>query len=266
MTEKPVREAALEYMARGWAVVPIAPSEKRPLVRWQEFQKSMPTEDEVREWYSHWPEAGVGIVTGAISALAVLDIDPAHGGSESLAELERVHGALPRTVEAITGGGGRHVYFAHPGADLRNRTGLAPGIDLRADGGMVVAPPSRHASGRRYAWKASHRPDDTVLAPMPGWLLQLARNAVPGQGYGHTHAHWRDLAERGVAEGARNATIASLCGHLLSHGIDGKVALELLLAWNRVRCRPPLEDEEVAATVESITKTRARRRDGGVPG
>ena len=258
MTGEPAREAALAYMARGWAVVPIAPAGKRPLVRWQAFQETPATEDEAMDWYVRWPDAGVGIVTGAVSGIAVLDIDPGHGGVASLDALEREHGPLPRTIEAITGGGGRHVYFAYPGGELRNRAGLAPGIDLRAQGGLVVAPPSLHASGRRYEWKASHHPDETALAPMPRWLLGLARGEAPG--HGHPLAHWRTLVEQGVGEGERNSTIASLTGHLLWHGVDPQVALELLLAWNRVRCRPPLDDEEVAATVDSITQTHARHR------
>jgi hypothetical protein len=258
MTAKSAREAALAYMALGWAVVPIAPAGKHPLVRWQAFQEKMPTEDEVRAWYVRWPDAGVGIVTGTASGIAVLDVDPGHGGAASLGELEREHGPLPRTIEAVTGGGGRHVYFAHPEGELRNRTGLAPGIDLRADGGLVVAPPSLHASGRRYEWKASHRPGETALAPMPRWLLRLARSETAG--HRHPLAYWRTLVEQGVAEGERNSTIASLTGHLLWHGVDPQVALELLLAWNRIRCRPPLDDEEVAATVDSIARTHARHR------
>ena len=100
---------------------------------------------------------------------------------------------------------------------------------------------------------------------MPVWLLQLARGEAPGRG--HPVTYWRELVERGVAEGERNSTIASLTGHLLWHGVDKQVALELLLAWNRLRCCPPLEDEEVAATVDSIARTHARHRgDGGATG
>ncbi|MDH3514901.1 MAG: bifunctional DNA primase/polymerase [Gammaproteobacteria bacterium] len=254
-------QAALAYRARGWAVVPVARSGKRPLVPWQAFQERAPTEDEIRDWYARWPDAGVGIVTGAVSGLAVLDIDPRHGGMDSLRELERLHGALPHTIEANTGGGGRHVYFAYPDTELRNRTRLAPGIDLRAEGGLVIAPPSLHASGRCYEWKASHEPDETTLAPMPDWLLRLACGETAG--HGHPLAYWREIVAEGVSEGARNTTIASLAGHLLWHGLDPQMALELLLAWNRVRCRPPLPDAEVAATVHSIAKTRARRSDDG---
>lgn len=256
--------AAANYLARGWAIVPIANGAKRPLVRWQIFQEKLPTDQDMEDWFKRWPDAGIGIVTGAVSNLVVLDIDPRHEGDDSLAALEREHGPLPHTVEAITGGGGRHVYFTYPGGELRNRTGLAPGVDIRAEGGLVIAPPSLHASGRRYEWEVSHHPDETVLAPMPDWLLRLARGESPGTG--HPVSYWRDLAERGVAEGARNSTIASLAGHLLWHGIDRRVALELLLAWNRVRCRPPLDDEEVAATFESIVRTQARHRNaGGAP-
>lgn len=254
-------EAALAYRARGWSVVPIADREKRPLVPWQEFQGRLATPDEVRAWYARWPRAGVGIVTGGISGLVVLDVDSRHGGDESLAALEREHGALPRTIEAISGGGGRHIYFAHPGRDLRNRAGLAPGLDLRAEGGLVVAPPSMHATGRSYEWEVSNHPDGTQLASMPEWLLRLSGGSAPR--HGHPLAWWRDLVKTGVGKGERNATIASFTGHLLWHGVDPDVVLELLLCWNRVRCRPPLDDEEVARTVESITRTHARHQGNG---
>ncbi len=91
------------------------------------------------------------------------------------------------------------------------------------------------------------------MAALPAWLLSL-----PQGGIGHPPAHWRRLVRDGVAEGERNSTLASLTGHLLRRGVDPEVALELLLAWNRIRCRPPLPDEEVAGVVESIARVRAR--------
>jgi len=164
----------------------------------------------------------------------------------------RAYGPLPVTVEALTGGGGRHLYFRHPGLTTANRVGLAAGVDLRGDGGCVVAPPSLHASGRHYAWADERSPDETGLAPLPEWLRHLTH---PGKAHpGHPLAHWRELAGKGVEEGARNSTLASLAGHLLWHGVDPQVVLELLLAWNHVRCRPPLPDQEVAGVVSSITK------------
>ncbi|MHC4550153.1 MAG: bifunctional DNA primase/polymerase [Planctomycetota bacterium] len=239
-----VERAAHDYLARGWSVVPLRPAEKRPLLPWQEFQVRRAQRDDVAAWFRRWPEADVGIVTGLLSRLLVLDVDPRHGGDASLARL----GSLPATIEAATGGGGRHLYFAHPGGLVRNRVGLAPGVDLRGDGGYVVAPPSRHASGRRYVW--SRAPGEADPAPAPEWLL---REATGPRRRGHPVSHWRRVVHEGVAEGARNNTIASLAGHLLAHDVDPEVLTELLICWNAVRCQPPLPLAEVVRTVESIT-------------
>ena len=255
------RRAALAYAARGWSVLPIEPGGKRPLLAWRDLQHRIADAAEIDAWYRQWPDANVGIVTGAVSGLVVVDIDPQHGGVDSLAQIEREHGSLPRTAEVATGGGGRHLYFSHPGGTLHNRAGLRPGLDVRADGGCVVAPPSLHPSGRRYAWRID--PQDTPPAGLPAWLMGLM---VPGGRPSHSLAHWRQLVHEGVDAGARNATLASLAGHLLWHQVDAAVALELLLAWNRVRCRPPLADDEVARVVQSIARLHQREGDGPAAG
>lgn len=251
-----MRDAAVGYLSRGWSVIPIEPRGKRPVVPWLEYQRRLAAPDEVERWFARWPDANVGIVTGALSGLVVLDVDPRHGGDESLAEFEIEHAPVASTVAAVTGGGGRHLYFAHPGGAVPNRIGLAPGLDLRGDGGCVVAPPSLHASGRRYAWAPSRAPGEAPLAPLPRWLTAVGRDQAARRG--HSLDHWRRLVRRGVDEGMRNATLASLAGHLLWHGVDPDVAVEMLHAWNRARCRPPLPDEEVLRCVESIVRTHAR--------
>ena len=126
-----VNEAVDDYTGRGWSIIPIRTGDKRPLVRWEEFQYRRPDVDEVHAWFSRWPEAGIGIVTGAVSGLVVIDVDPRHGGDASLERLEHQYDRLPSTVESHSGGGGRHLYFAHPGGLVRNKVGLAPGVDLR---------------------------------------------------------------------------------------------------------------------------------------
>src|SRR5437879_4495441 len=101
----------------------------------------------IRRWVKEWPDANRAIATGADSGLVVLDVDPDKGGDESLAVLENAHDWLPPTIEVITGGGGRHVYLSHPGIEIRNSAGeLGPGLDVRGDGGYVLAPPSTHIS------------------------------------------------------------------------------------------------------------------------
>ena len=129
--------------------------------------------EQVQRWWRRWPDANVGIVTGVVSELVVLDVDPRHGGGESLAALEAEHGALPRTVESLTGGGGQHLYFRHPGGSVPSGP-IAPGLDLKGDGGLVVSPPSRHVSGRTYAWESGCAPGETLPADLPQWLRVTA--------------------------------------------------------------------------------------------
>jgi hypothetical protein len=254
-------ETAQRYLARGWCILPLRARSKRPLVSWEPLQSALPSVEQVVDWFRRWPDANIGIVTGEISNLVVLDIDPKHGGDASLERLERRFGPLPTTIEATTGGGGRHLYFAHPGGLTRNRTGLAQGIDLRGDGGYIVAPPSIHPSGRPYAWAAGRSPEEVALAALPRWIL-LPSGGVRAR---RTLSDWRRLVHDGVPEGQRNSSIASLAGHLLWHQVDPEVVLELLLAWNRMRCRPPLEDAEVAQVVANIVRLHFDGSDGGAP-
>jgi hypothetical protein len=170
MTTPTTEEAALDFLNRGWSVIPIRERAKRPAVPWKIYQSKCVSEETLHEWFRRSPDRNVGIVTGALSRLVVLDVDPRHDGKESLRKLEREHGSLPDTVESITGGGGRHLYFSHPGGVVRNRTNIEPGIDLRGDGGCIVAPPSVHPSGKRYRWKKGHAPGEMGLCALPDWL------------------------------------------------------------------------------------------------
>lgn len=251
-----MRSAALELAGRGWSVLPMEFRGKRPVVAWRELQDRRASSKEITAWFEQHPSANIGVVTGAVSGLVVLDVDPAHGGGQSLACLELDHGSLPRTVEAVSGGGGRHLYFAHPGGIVPNRAGVMPGIDLRGDGGCVVAPPSLHPNGHRYRWALDRAPGEVQLAPLPAWLSALLRRGKAG--HAHPASYWLELVRSGVKQGMRNNTIASLAGHLLWHGVDLPVAIELLLAWNRLRCDPPLSDAEVVRVLESIARLQER--------
>ncbi|MGZ8733984.1 MAG: bifunctional DNA primase/polymerase, partial [Acidimicrobiia bacterium] len=116
---------------------------KHPRVRWERYQVVRAAESTVRRWWQRWPDANVGVVTGSVSGLVVVDVDPRHGGDATLADLEAREGRLPPTVEAFSGGGGLHLYLCHPGSAVPSGQ-LGPGLDVKADSGLVVAPPSRH--------------------------------------------------------------------------------------------------------------------------
>lgn len=148
-------EAALGYAARGWRIFPLKPRGKTPLVKGG-FKAATVAPAQIRAWWEKWPDANIGIATGQASGILVLDIDGAEG-LRSLRRLqERCGELLPQTLVCSTGRG-FHVYFAlEPGQAIRCTTGSKEhadeGLDVRADGGYVVAPPSIHETGTVYAW------------------------------------------------------------------------------------------------------------------
>lgn len=183
--------AALRYAALAWPVLPLhtptpdggcscrPPScdaiGKHPRLRRGLHDASLDP-DQLRSWWRRWPAANVGVVTGAASGLVAVDVDgPA--GAASIARLQLDHGPLPATRRQVTARG-EHLLFAHPGWQLPNSSGLlGAGVDVRGDGGLLVAAPSLHATGHRYRWFAD--PDRQAVAAMPEWLASLLRPAEP---------------------------------------------------------------------------------------
>ena len=217
----------------------------------------------IQAWWRRWPEANIGLVTGEASGLVVLDVDPRHGGEVALEELERRFGELPSTVQANTGGGGRHLVFRHPGIRVPNSAGLlGPGLDMRGDGGYIVAPPSLHASGHRYVWDGAHPLTALEPAPIPGWLLERLKTGSRNPSPQGPRCPLGALALWGVKEGQRNASLTRLAGHLLRHRVDPDISLGLLKSWNDANCTPPLTESEMVRTLESIASLELRRRRG----
>lgn len=188
-----ILETALFYASRGWPVIPVHGIDqysghctcgqvtqgqfkpyhangKHPYTE-HGHKDASTSHAQIHLWFSMWPDANVGIATGGKSGLVVLDVDPKNGGFESLQKLQRRHGTLPKTLCCTSGGGGLHFYFKHPGFEIRGRRGMEPGLDVQADGGRIVAPPSMHQSGIKYVWMLGHGPDEVKIAPLPKWLL-----------------------------------------------------------------------------------------------
>ncbi|MGC8724912.1 MAG: bifunctional DNA primase/polymerase, partial [Acidobacteriota bacterium] len=177
--------------------------------------------------------------------------------------LESRFGGLPVTVTAQTGGGGRHLVFRHPGIRVPNSAGLlGPGLDVRGDGGYIVAPPSLHASGCRYAWDGARHPAHMEPATLPDWLLKRLKGAPGHPSLQVPHSSLGDLVLASVCEGQRNTSLARLAGHLLRHRVDPFVTAGLLKSWNLQSCQPPLAEEELIRTLESIAASERRQRRG----
>jgi hypothetical protein len=158
--------AALQLAERGLAVFPCRPRDKRPATA-HGCKDATGDVITIQTWWQENPNYNIGIATGVVSGIFVVDVDDAEA---ELKRLEAEHGELPQTVEVITGReDGRHLYFKCPNALIGNTAGkIAEGIDTRGEGGYVLAPPSIHPSGRRYAWSVDSA---NGFAQAPQWLL-----------------------------------------------------------------------------------------------
>jgi putative DNA primase/helicase len=189
--------AAESYARLGWHVIPTfeatggactcgkganCPSPgKHPRIR--EWQHEATTDHNVIcGWFSAWPNMNIGVATGPRSRVLVVDVDPRNGGDETFAELERRYGSLPETPTVRSGAGGRHFYLEYPhGLTIKSAPhALGKGVDVKADCGQVIAPPSMHASGGQYTWNEGKSPADVPVAQCPpSWLAALSREAQP---------------------------------------------------------------------------------------
>jgi hypothetical protein len=229
-----VELAAVDYRRRDYSVIRL--KGKIPAEPWAEYQEHRMSTEEIEA--KPWP--GVGIVTGAISGIVVLDAD----SPEAEEELKRRgHSATPmvRTARGV------HAYFRHPGGELPTRIGLGNGLDLKGDGGYVVAPPSKHPSGSVYEWVISL--EDAEPAPLPAWAIEEIR--VRGR-----RATAEDLGEE-IPNGSRNKIITSLAGTLRRRGLGETAIYAALLGINAKMCRPPLPNLEVQTIAASVSRYAA---------
>jgi hypothetical protein len=219
---------ALSYIERGWSIFPLLPRSKQPVVKIAKHL-SGETKWEAIEATNHWsafPDHGIAIVTGKPSNLVVIDVDPRNGGDATAVER-----TVAFTREVDTGGGGRHFYCAYPeGQVVRCGKTSMPGVDRKADGGYVVAPPSIHPSGAAYTTRGDI-PHDQPLAPLPEWVT----SAIPSEPatLGQDSEPWvaTTLAhpER-VAPGTQEDVLTRLCWWA-AHKLDRDVALAILTSW-----------------------------------
>jgi hypothetical protein len=274
-------DAALSYAARGWHVFPChTPTQEGCSCRRKDcadigkhprtehgFHDATTDETQIRTWWgTMWPQANIGIRTGAVSGLVVLDHDRYIDDGASLRTLEQSYHPLPETVLALTGGGGEQYFFTHPGSYVKNGVKtLGDGLDVRGDGGYVIAPPSLHKSGTQYLWEVSGDPEDTALALLPAWLLALCQD--------RTRQTTTD-AGAPIPDGQRNETLFSLGCSFRAKGCTEAVILAALREMHSTQCTPPLTDGEVqtiaahCATYEagSLHADAQKRRNGDSPG
>jgi len=243
--KKPV-EIAIKNLSLGLSVIPVAgkiyagnspEAAKRPLVKWTPYQSKLPSEKEVRYWYSKFPDAGVAIITGKISGIVVVDFD-APEAIQFAKEKE-----LLNTPLVITGRG-LHAYYKYPGKINNTVNLMEMKIDIRGDGGYVIAPPTIHWNGQAYRWAEGKSIEEIPLREFPEIFLDIDRDNH------NSRTPLRDIYQ-GVEEGRRNVSLTRLAGSWIKDKLSMTECIDMALAWNQ-RNNPPLCEDEVRKAVVSI--------------
>lgn len=239
-------DQALKYLDLGWSIIPVEPKGKNPIkgFLWKKYQTEKPTETEVRDWFKQFPDANIGIITGQISGLIVVDIDGDKGKTSALS-LE-----MPSTIIAETGRG-FHYFYKSNGSPISNKVGIFDGIDIRGDGGYVVAPPSIHASGKIYQWAEWCDPWENALSEPPAWI----NAALTGKPKEVEHIDlWKP-----AGEGERDSRLSSLAGRLFKLKIPDNDVFNILSNAN-LTYSPPLDRSQVLKIFHSIKKYHAPQK------
>jgi putative DNA primase/helicase len=232
-------DAALDYASDGRAVFPLRPRGKAPLTRHGHLDASSDPAV-VERWWTRFPRANIGLPTG--NGLVVIDVDPQHGGTEDP--------SWPQTLTATTPSGGVHRYYAVEGAAVRNSaSALAPGVDVRGDGGYVVAPPSRTADG---VWQWLEPTAEIAHAPAELFQPEGSPARAPGG-----EASTRFVPREQVGQGERNDYLARAAGWLFALGHGHYQVEHYLRLENAEVCNPPLPEAEVEQIAASIARYHA---------
>lgn len=251
---------AIGYLELGWSVFPLKPKDKTPLVKWQAYQTKKPTADEVTAWWKKWPNANIGLATGAISGVVVIDIDSAEGREAYAAEFGELHNTIRQTTGKP---GGLHLLFAtRNGTKYQNMARTIPFVDVRGDGGYIVVSPSVHPNGTVYQWEhidpLEMGLDD--LMPIPDAVHEILSRTITPEGKTKNEEGWvNELLLMGVEEGARNINLTKLAGYYLRlYDGDTEQIEPILLLWDSQCCRPPLGFKVIRATLLSLAAKRKR--------
>ena len=249
MSEYPsMYDAAIEYAKKGFAVFPLKYRDKVPLTR-NGCKDATTDAAQIKAWWQKYPNANIGLATGSVSQnvfVIDLDIDEDRGidGYHSLEDWQREHGDFPETWTAITGRGGYHLYYRGNGK-VKNRAGIIDGVDIRGNGGYVVAPPSIHKNGNRYEWEYS--PDEFEIAKADNNVEYFLNHDDQKQSAAFTMPNI-------VAAGQRNQMLFRFACMMQAKGASDQSVFAATMAENESSCSPPLTEQEVKVIVASATR------------
>lgn len=246
MNRETVLEAAIKYATKlKWSVIPLR-QDKRPYTKWEQYQKKEASLEQIKIWWGQYPDAMIGIVTGSISNISVIDIDDQYG-KKAIMDLLPNRFAAP-TV--ITPRGGMHLYVKYC-KELRNATSILPGVDIRSEGGYVAVPPSL-SYGVPYAWASLRTPDKLAIPELPDVLYQALTRGVP---LNVKFPPPEDL----FTQGRRDNDLFHTAHCMVKGGLEPGIILEALTRIAKT-CSPPFPEKDVVTKVSSAFE-RALRKD-----
>lgn len=248
-----LKKSAIEYAKKGLAVFPLIPRDKRPLTA-NGFKDATTDIAKIEEWWTINPSANIGIATGDVSGgLVVVDMDiddeEDKDGYQSFVKwTDETASILPDTWLSITGRGGYHMMFKSSFA-VRSRTGWLDAVDVRANGGYIVAPPSIHPNGRRYEWEEA--PEDVMIADTSDSDVEFLMNSI--------NVNDKKSGEilkvpDVIPKGHRDETMFKLACKYQAMGMSDDAMLAALMAENQARCNPPLSEKEIRQKVNQALK------------
>jgi len=272
-TDLVAADPIVRMAARGWRVVPLhsiiadstcscrrgrncGSAGKHPRSR-NGVKDATADAGRITEWAEKWPGCNWGVATGRVSNLLVLDVDPRHGGDQTMVAITRRLGALPITPRVRTGGDGSHLYFAHPAVEAKFRRQLGDGVDIQGNGRYVVAAGSRHVSGRRYAWEVT--PDDTPPAELPEPWLQYVLGMIPDPppGYGGSVTTKNATRTIHVSRGGPDSQVGEAIQETLPSGPGGRNRC-LIRFVDRLRRIPQLKGQPASVIREHVAAWHRR--------
>lgn len=254
LTNKAI-SAAQGLASFDWPVFPVNPDTKAPLITgWQ--SRATCDRSGIVDLFKDYPSAAIGLVTGQKSGLIVIDIDERENFS-GLQNFKNAGHDLSQTVTASTPRSGVHLYFkAPPVAVPCSVSKIAEGVDVRGDGGYVIAPPSITEWGE-YRWTCTYKIFQQGPVPLPEIFYEPIRQSKSSKINSGKRMSVSSRLLETIAEGSRNDEITKRCGLLLSR-YSADDALNMLKLINQNCCQPPLDAREVNQIFASISKRECK--------
>lgn len=247
---------ALQYAQAGFRVFPLSPCDKMPLQGSKGLNEATNNLDKIRQWWNTNPFYNIGCATGG--DIVVIDIDEGtdnkgdnKSGEDSIMQWQEENGPLPNTLTAISGKGGRHLYYRTT-HKCSSKTGVIKNVDIRAEGGYIVLPPSIHPNGNRYTWVDDFNFDKICVANDIVCKLICANHKSPSASAGNDNI---------IPQGTRNDTLYRRGCSMQGRGLDDNVIYSRLAEINNRQCKPPIEDNELIKIYNSVMQLPKGRKN-----